>query len=274
VPRRFDTEQAKLLKSGIAELMAEFDTQPVYEGLTGASPRELRTVLLDAAQDPLHHCLSPLAVLDQIATLCARADYQFLKVEARDGYHSHHDFVRQVRERWFDLFEVELRSATGLVEEARYEQLFQRYVTQVSLWVKGERHQDPVTGKLSDPDVTLFKRIEDILEVGSPEEYRRNLINVVAAHAIDHPGERVDHAAIFPRQLEKLREAYYNDHRAQIRATMRDALTLLSEPAPGLEPEARARAQSAIDALQQRFGYCEHCARSSLAELYKQRYEG
>jgi serine protein kinase len=274
VPRRFDSDQAKLLRAGIAELLAEFDSQPEYEGLTGASPRELRTVLLDAAQDPMHRCLSPLAVLDQITTLCSSSDYQFLKVEAADGYHSHHDFVRQVRERWLDLFEVELRSATGLVEEAQYEQLFQRYVTQVSLWVKGERFQDPVTGKRSDPDETLFRRIEDILEVENAQEYRRNLINVVAAHAIDHPGTRVDHAAIFPRQLEKLREAYYNDHRAQIRTTMHDILGLLSEQPPGLEPEAQARANGALDTLKGRFGYCEHCARTALAELYKQRYEG
>ena len=52
IPDRFSNEETQLLRSGIVELKHETDTWPLYEGSSGASPREIRTLLLDAAQDP------------------------------------------------------------------------------------------------------------------------------------------------------------------------------------------------------------------------------
>ena len=63
--QRLDDDSAKRLKSAVAELYEESTAYPIYEGSIGASPREMRTVLLDAAQDTRYACLSPFAVLDQ-----------------------------------------------------------------------------------------------------------------------------------------------------------------------------------------------------------------
>ena len=147
------------------EIAREFETQPEYEGLTGASAREIRTVLLDASQHPLHACLSPLGVFDQIEALSDKGDYEFLQHKPESGYHDHRDFLKQVRKEWLELLDREVRTSTGLVEESRYEELFERYITHVSLWLKGERYRDPHTGDYSDPDQKLLKRVESILEV-------------------------------------------------------------------------------------------------------------
>ncbi len=274
IPRRLGADDAKLLRANIETVAREFDALAVYEGITGASPREVRTLVLDAAQHPLHACLSPLGVLDALQALCDKGDYTFLKHKPDSGYHDHRGFLLQVRDSWLGKLDAEVRSSTGLVEESRNEELFERYVTHVSLWVKGERFHDPMTGKYQEPDETLFNRVESVLEVEDPKEFRRNLISVVAAYAIDHPGKMPDPAQIFPRYLERLKEAYYTDRRGHVAAVIRDMLNLLSgtELSAGLSAENRKMAEAAIERMITTYGYCRNCARSCLGELQRARY--
>ena len=51
-PERLDADSQKLLRAAIKEIWAESDAYPIYEGRIGASPREMRVALLDAAQSP------------------------------------------------------------------------------------------------------------------------------------------------------------------------------------------------------------------------------
>jgi len=45
----------------------------------------------------------------------------------------------------------------------------------VSLWLKASAIGDPITGDQSDPDQTLLKRVETILEVKNTEEVSAQL---------------------------------------------------------------------------------------------------
>jgi hypothetical protein len=94
---------------------------------------------------------------------------------------------------------------------------------------------------------------------------------MIAAHAIDHPDQEIDHARIFPRHLEHLRESYFVEHREQIADLLGDMLALLSDSGQTLEPEARARAQQALERLLAQ-GYCKKCAPPALGELLRERY--
>lgn len=274
IPRRLNSEESKLLRAGLISVSQEFDPLPIYEGMTGASPREIRTLLLDAAQHPDHACLSPLGVFDQIQALCEKGDYQFLKHKPESGYHDHRSFLTQVREHWLTRVDTEVRTSTGLVDESRYEELFERYVMQVSLWIKGERYRDPLTGRYEEPDETLFRSIEDLLEVKDPKEFRRNLISVVAAYSIDHPGAKLDPTQIFPRYLERVKEAYYTERRGLVAATLRDMLNLLADPSAQqvLEEDKRVAAEASLARVINDYGYCRNCARTCLGELLKARY--
>ncbi|MDD9937705.1 MAG: serine protein kinase PrkA [Myxococcales bacterium] len=271
IPRRLDGDETKVLRAGLARVFNEFEAQPIYEGITGASPREIRTLLLDAVQDPSHACLSPLAVMEQIRMLCEKGDYDFLQQKPEGSFHDHRDFLQQVRDGWLSSFDREVRDATGLVEEGRYEELFDRYIHHVSLWVKGERHRDTVTGDYSDPDEALMKRIEGVLDVDDSDDFRKNLINMIAAYAIDHPGEEIDNARIFPRYLEQVQEAYFADQRGRVTALIDDLLVLLTHEGKGLDASGRKHAEQAQKRLAE-LGYCEHCARTALGELRKERY--
>ena len=57
-----EPDELKALRGAIPALRAEHGEETDYEGLTGASPREVRSVLLLAAQRPGTACLSPFGV--------------------------------------------------------------------------------------------------------------------------------------------------------------------------------------------------------------------
>ena len=207
---------------------------------------------------------------------CESGDYEFLKLEPDGGYHDPLGFVRQVREEWLDRVEDEVRAATGLVDDTQHEELFDRYVTQISLLLKGERYYDAHTGQYKEPDQNLFNRIEDLLEVPDPEEFRTNLINGIAAHAIDNPGDDLRPSKVFPDYLRALKEAYYIEHRDQIATLITDVLRIIDDTEDdraALEPAARAAADTVRKRLKEDFSYCDPCARATLAVLLKERYE-
>ncbi len=275
VPTKLAADQARELRAGVEALFHEGDAHPAYEGRTGASPREMRSLLLDAAQHPGYRCLSPFAVLDRIADLCARkSEFEWLRQETvAGGYHDPKHFQKVLRERLLDAMEDELRGATGLVDEARYVEALERYVREVSAQVKGERVRNRITSRDDLPDESMMKDIERQLGATGPaEEFRRNVLSRVAAWGIDHPGEKVPYTTLFPQYMQRLKEVYYQEHRKQVIACARELLRLLTDDGAGLDADARRRAEATLAALRARHGYCEHCARDAAAALLDARF--
>ncbi len=274
VPKRIGADEALRLKNGIRDIVQEAEQAAVYEGLTGASPREMRTLLLDAAQHPDYTCLSPLAVLTCIRTLCRGGDYGFLRETPSAGYHDHAGFIEQVRERWLDRVDREFRDSTGLVEEGRYGELFDRYITHVSHYIKNERVFHRATGQSEEPDREMMASVERTLGAGSnPDTFRRGLINAIAGYAIDNPGDKVAYGNLFPRHLERLKEAYFADHRKQLEEIGKDILSLLAdEEDHNLGQDRIELARGACERLYARYGYRSDSLRDALGELLPRRY--
>jgi predicted Ser/Thr protein kinase len=275
VPQRLTGEQSKELHAGIEALFTESESYPNYEGRSGASPREIRSLLLDAAQSAAFRCLSPFGTLDEIAKLTARrSEFDWLRQDPlAGGYHDPRYFQKVLRERLLDDSEIELRDATGLVDESRYLESFERYVLHVNTWVKGEKLRSKLTGKDEDPDEEMMREIEKTLgSTGTPVEFRRNLISIVAAYAIDHPGAKIDYVQLFPRYLQKLKDAFFLDRRMQIVSIAEDMVVLIAEDGLGLDAQQKQRARETLDKLKQNHGYCDNCARDAAAALLKERF--
>jgi predicted Ser/Thr protein kinase len=274
IPKRLSGDNGLRLRNGMKEIVAEAEQGPVYEGLTGASPREMRTLLLDASQHPDFSCLSPLAVIACIRALCRASDYNFLRESPSAGYHDHAGFIEQVRERWLDRVDTEFRNSTGLVDEAQYGDLFTRYITHASHWIKNERVYNRVTGVDEEPDREMMSQVEATLGAGADSDsFRRSLINRIAGHAIDHPGTKVDYAKVFPQQLERLREAYFGERKKQLREIADDILKLLAEEKERALDKARAeQARDAYNRLCKRYGYNAESVRDAIGELIARRY--
>jgi len=274
VPERLDPDAQKLLHANVRALFDESESYPIYEGRVGASPREMRVVLLDAAQSTTYRCLSPLATLDEIEALCQRrSEFEWLQQEpVGGGYHDVKQFLETLLARLLDSFEEELYNSSGLVEEARYGELFERYVQHVSVWVKKERILNRVTGQYEEPDEKLMQEVERLLDVkGDAGEARKQMISTIAAWSLDHSGEKVEATRVFPYYLRRIREAMYAERRGAVAKLARDLVLLVRENGEGLDDEHRRAARACADRMQ-KFGYCDHCAADAASVTWRRRF--
>ncbi len=271
VPARLDADEAKILAAGISEVELEGAMTSDYEGINGASPREIRMLLLDAASDFDAPCVSPVTFLNRLGEFCARDDYEFLKEQPDGEYRNHTDFVDVVKARWLDIVEGELRAASGLIDEHRHLGLLDRYVTQVSHWVKKERVFNPVTGKDEVADLDLMKSVEEKLDVDDASAFRNDLLNAVAAWAIDHPEQDVRYEELFPRYIEQLRQAYFGERHAQV-GEIGQAIVALLDDDETLDEDLREAAQQALQVLVGVYGYERSSAKVAIGALVDARY--
>jgi predicted Ser/Thr protein kinase len=273
IPNRFSNDEMAELRAGWETVRHESDTWGAYEGSSGASPREIRVLLLDAAQDPDHDGLSPLAVLGKIRELCEADDFDFLKEAPDHGYHDHRGFIEVVRQKWLDRVDEEVRAATGLVDETQYVELFDRYVTHVSYSLKKERIYNALTGKDEEPDQKLMENVETMLGVTKGQDgFRRDIMSSVAAHAIDHPGEKPSFPRVFPRLLAQVREATFQKRKKQIAEIIEDTLALIAGNVKNV-PEGRVRrADDTRKRMNERHGYVDRSLSDALSELLRRRY--
>jgi serine protein kinase len=274
-PEGITSEQARDLVAGIEKIARESDSYPNYEGRTGASPREMKLVIMNAAQSPRHKCLSPFAVFDELEELVRGVTvYEFLKQEPLPGgFHENRKFIFQVRDKLIDRIDDEVRTSMGLVEERRYIDQFERYAAHVSYWVKREKVPNPITGRDEDPDEEMMADVERILQVsGRRDEFRREVISRIGAWSIDHPRQKPDYEQIFPRPIAELRESFFEERKKQVRKINEDLLVLLTDGPERMQPDAAAAAQTTLDTLKSRFGYCDDCAKDAVLALVRKRY--
>jgi predicted Ser/Thr protein kinase len=274
-PERLDDEAQKLIKAAIPRLYDEGDAYVIYEGSVGASPREMRTVLLDASQSTQYSCMSPFAVLIELEHLCRRTnEYAWLQEEKQTGsYHDFEGFRKLLRTRLLDLMEDEFRISTGLVDDSSYATLLVRYVNHVSHWVKGEKVQNAVTGQLEPPDERLMQEVEILLKSADDTRERRHaLISNIAAWAIEHPGIRIEDSPVFASYLRRLRDAVFGERRQAVARLVRDVAVLIRGSGTGLDAAQRRAAQRCLDVLCQRFGYEPESAADAAGALIRERF--
>jgi predicted Ser/Thr protein kinase len=282
-PERLEPDQQKLLRAHVKDVYQESDSYPIYEGRVGASPREMRGVLLDAAQSDRYECLSPLAVLEEIERLCNRkSEFEWLQQETQSGgYHDTKLFREALSERLLGVWEQELYAASGFVDEQQYGDLFEKYVQHVSVWVKKERVLNRITGEYEEPDAKMMKEVERLLDVkGEADEWRKQMISTIAAWAIDHPGDRVETTRVFSHLLKRMREAIFADKRVQVAKLARNVVEIVRDErtkeeeakrGPSLDAHSRAAAQEVLVRLEEKFGYCRKCAGDMMSMLVRKR---
>lgn len=286
VPELLDGDAKKVLKSGLGAVYRENESSVEYEGRDGASPRTMRTVLLNAAQHPEYSCLSPFAVLAELDELCKQtSEYDWLRTKAQaGGYHDTKEMRAIIRRRLLDSIEEEVRAASGLVDEVRYKELFDRYVTHVSVWVKGETIRNMLTGEYEKADERLMREVETLIGITQKnEEHRKSLISFIAAWAIDHPGQRAVNEIVFPELLRKLQEAVFAERRKPIALLVRDLVRVLRERKDAKEKgeeratdkdlgEARRREAGAMLERLKKMGYDEDSALDAASAILRARF--
>ncbi|HVO21253.1 MAG TPA: serine protein kinase PrkA [Anaeromyxobacter sp.] len=277
-PDRLPLAQAKVLRKHAPDLYQESEVYPNYEGRLGASAREVKTALLNAAQARGAACLTPRAVLEELASLCKdKSVHEFLQQEVVEGYHDHDEYVRMVEADYLDTLDQEIRDSMGLVSEAQYLELFQRYVMLVSHWVKGEKVRNRVTGEMEPPEESRMAEMERLVMPPGEDRatFRRGLIAAVGAYRLDHPeAAEMDYGAIFPDLLRRLRDHTHVERKRQLHRAKEQLLRYLSDEQASLDDKARRQVEMALGTLRERYGYCQSCAQDAVLFLMRRRYEG
>jgi predicted Ser/Thr protein kinase len=275
-PQRLDADKAKLLRAVIPALYTETLDSPLYEGCIGASAREMRTVLLDAAQNPNYAGLSPFAVLEELDKLCAKeAEYVWLQLAPVDGgYHDHPEFRLQLKERLLDQIEDEFRIASSLVDDRKYATLFDRYIEHVNLWVNKEKVRNPLTGAFEQPDERMLVEVEALLK--APDDVitlRNSWLGRIAAWAIEHPGEPIDNQVVFASSIRRLRDAVFAERRVALSELARNIVVLVRDEGANLDVKERQEAEATLQRLCAEFGYQRGSATDAAAVLVRDRYK-
>lgn len=274
-PDRLSLASSKELRKLRQELYEESDAYPNYEGRSGASAREIKTALFNAAQSPDFKCLHALAVLEELEAICKdKSVYEFLQQEVVDGYHDHEEFVRAVEAEYLDAVDDEVRESMGLVSEGQYRELVERYIQNVSHWVKNEKMRNRITGEMERPDEQRMAELESIAmpQGEDPREFRRGLIAQIGAHKLDNPDADMDYPRIFPDMFRRLRDHYFEERKRVLRRNKENILKHLSEERATLSAKEQAQVESTLKTMAERYGYCEHCAKDALLFLMKKRY--
>ncbi len=262
LPEGLARDLANTLRSLVPALHRESQSFERYEGRFGASPRELKGALLSAARASKGPCLSPIALFTQLEALCEQKSiYDFLRLKPDGDYHQPEAYVGLLREWYLGLVEEELHQAMGLVDRVATKDLFDRYLDNVTHYVRREKRLNSITGRYEDPDEKLMSDVEGRLEEeGDKADFRAGVMHRIAAWRMDHPDAEMDFAHIFRDYLGKLNDAFYAEKRKQADRVKKDLLTFLVDGPERLEEDARARAEATLQALEVDFGYCHECA--------------
>ncbi|HSP19333.1 MAG TPA: serine protein kinase PrkA, partial [Myxococcaceae bacterium] len=275
-PDRLSLAQARELKKWLPALYQESDAYPNYEGRTGASAREIKTALFNAAQNPDRPCLSPLAVLEELTALTRdKSVYEFLQEEVVDGYHDHEEFVRTVEQQYLESVDGEVRESMKLVSDEQYTSLFEAYVQHVRHWVKNEKMRNRHTGEMERPDEKRMAEMEGIVmpRGDDPGEFRRGFIGQIGAHRLENPdGGAMNYGRIFPDLFRRLRAHFFEERRRALSRGAENVLKALSDERGSLSARELEQVSQTLAAMRERYGYCDVCAKEAILFLVRKRY--
>lgn len=278
VPRGLSSEEARELLAAVPDMYqetfphavvkAEGSDHPLgeYEGSFGASVRDLKAVLLTSASESGTSCVTVPKVFKELREyLKDKNNFRWMMVPADGSFHlldgKPESITQQCWERWLDWSDWEVREALGLVDEARYLELFRKYVVHVSHEIKRERLFDEVTGELANPNQKFMADVEktmvpDLTTDPARKKHREEVLSRIGAWALSHPQEDPAYDEIFPDYFALLQEDYYKKQKEAVGKSVQVMLSLLSEQGDpradktaGLDAAAQDAARHAVEVL-------------------------
>ncbi|HEY3321936.1 MAG TPA: serine protein kinase PrkA [Planctomycetota bacterium] len=275
-PEDLSTEDKRLLRSALPQLRdehrestAEFEgfICAAYEGRRGASAREMKSLLAEAAAERSRKFLSPLAIFEAIERLLRdRSVYDFLRLESDQGYHDCEAFTEAVRDEYYKWVSVEVYDSMGLVEETEYDRRVDDYFKHVRAYVANEKVRNTRTGAFEDPSVEVMEGLEKLMDLREPADaFRRNLFTKIAAYSLEHRNEKINYHEIFADLFANLRDAYYRD-KSEALVNQAQNVLLFGTPDANLIPAPeRPKVERTLQVMREKYGYSDDSAKEAIS---------
>ena len=166
----------------------------------------------------------------------------------------------------------------GRAPDESYGELFSRYVTLISHWVKNSRIMDSKTGNLRDPDKGLMHEIESKVQLPEgekAEDFRRAIIASIGARALEYPEETRIMPSCFPAPCaEAENHAFYDDRGTSFERINEAFLKYADDDdRQTLESAEVTQVEGMLDKLKERYGYTLESARDAVALVLKSLYK-
>ena len=288
LPRKLDIESKQVLKHNIEEVRNEFQTENLYEGKFGLSPRDLKAILYQLSS--LHKRVTFIEVIEFLSKLILQKnDYDFLNMTPQGDFHNPVRFISLLKNYNLDSFDHELRESLGLVDNRSYEDYVKKYIQNINAFIKGEKLKNKITGKFEDCDVYFIKEFENNITLEEePEKFRAHLISKLGAFALDNPNKEIVYSTVFPNLIQKLQESFRNEQKSFIQDISKTLVFYEAhlEKMLGAQKESHPEEKSQknlsqreisqitliIENLQKNFQYTKEGAISILRYVIKERY--
>lgn len=242
---------------------------PMYEGRIGASPRELKNLLLcafkregTAKSVTFQHLQAELEELTQRGS-----EFEFLRQEVVDGYHNPPEYITQIKNLAMNHADEAFRTALGMYDSDKMDAYLNKYLYQISHVLKKEKIRNPETNKMEDPDLAFIEGFEKRAEVRYPDAFREKIMNTVASAYLQEPQQKTDFKRLFPQLKNTIITAFYSEKKLEILSSIR---YLLKHPGHGLPESGQRRADQAKEAMTKEFGYQHECLQEALGWLLEQ----
>lgn len=268
-PSRLSQKQASELKAQLKTLFHDHFQDIHYEGRYGASPREVRMIILNALQDSRFDFLSPQAIFEQIELLIEqRSSYEFLRREAVRGYRDASYLLTSVKRHYVSILEDEVRSALGFYHKESYAELFSRYIQHVSAWTKKERLLDPLQQRHVDPDESFMRGIEETLLAHNEarEDFRATLISHIAAYMLENPQATLNYQHLFSAHIKRLKDKVYQEQKGAVHRVIESFLHCMTNRLWPVDDRDAKEAILLKEGLYQ-LGYNDKSAQSAMSYL-------
>ena len=282
-------EQRRSLLREVNTLYREPFAGGVYEGWLGASPRELKGLLLslgrpsegievlkemnqsDEVVELQEHFISPLRLFKGLSKLCREENvYPFLRRKASGHFYQPKTYVEELKELYLDRIKVHFFNAFGLISPDNELEQFKEYILHLRYTLSGEKLLNPHTGQYEEPNEGLLREVEGRMGIKSHVNRARDgLIQQIAKWKIENPEGVLDYREIFEEELRALRLSYL--HETEEIAEQRRAELMIHLSGEGsLNEQETKLAEEAIAHLKRQLGYHEqsllevlHCLKVS-----------
>ncbi|APJ02445.1 hypothetical protein [Silvanigrella aquatica] len=255
-----------LLKKNVEDILKESQSSVAYEGRFGASPREMKMLLYFAAQNERHDSLSAIALFDEIEKLTRdRTIYDYLQFEPRGGYHDYREFIKYIKTQYAIHFHKEFLSALNLYDELQYVKALQRYMRNVTAYIKKEKILNDITGRNEEPNENTMEEMETLMgATGNKREIRERLVAKIASWRVERPLDELNFAKVFEIELSTIAKRIYESKEEEIKKIKTAMMMHGSEDYNNMPKEIFQLCENTFDNLEKVFNYTRKNAWESL----------
>ncbi|MBZ0136025.1 MAG: hypothetical protein K8I27_06590 [Planctomycetes bacterium] len=251
------------------------------EGMDGIPTRILQNVFADICEDDASECITPFAVFKLLDIVVDQGpvNYDFLARQRDDGYHDFRAFTAVLRQRYDEIIAGEIENSIVNVNPGDIEKRIRKYLTHVTAYNRKEKIKSEVTGKDVEPDESMMKKVEDLMNVEDSErEFFRfrmvsRLTNAMTTGTQKlKPGTAepvgIDLQSTYADLFKELHRSLYREMRDQVNWSSIKRALEKCKSRDELDKHMKSQGESEdsptmslADNMDRTYGYCYECAR-------------